>query len=349
MKTFVASLFAIAWCVTASAVEPAKGFATASLNIGYMPDAELGRRVTVPELTGYIKKLEAECTGFFASTNTPENLDIVVAVKPGKVSRVWFISSRIPLAAEKRDQLRAKLEGVAAPDVSGGAIAFAIEGKVAGGDPKSPKKTGAPPVPAGWKDALTKQDHAMQFDEMLATVWPDSPASAKQAFKVPEGVKYKEATAAVNEQAKQLLLKKFSAKSTDKDVLSIFTTKLICGPGLWSEIKDDKEMAKLTKGNVNIHVDAQTLDGKLFQSPEEVMLFWKAFVKVVDTGSFKVRKLSEEEIKIFWAMISFDIEEPLYILESPQHKILVDFVSDGGLKIMWIDDFQGLRMKPKTP
>lgn len=166
---------------------------------------------------------------------------------------------------------------------------------------------------------------------------------------MPAGVRYKEATAAVNEQAKQLLLAKFSAKATDKDVLSLFTSKPVCGPGLWKQIKNDKEMVKLTKGNVSLHVDAEVLEGKLFQSPEEILLFWNALLPVVDTSNFKVRKLSEEEIGIYWAMISFDIEEPLYILESPQHKILVNLVSDQGLRIMWIDDLQGLRLKPKTP
>ena len=179
MKSLVVSLLAIAWCVTAFAAEPANGFKLAGLNIGYLRSEEFGSRVAVPELAGYVKKLQADCEDFFAGTTTPENLDIVVAVKPGKVSRVWFVSSRSPAAGEKRDALRAKLEAVAAPDVSGGPIAFAMVGKIAGGDPAlPPENAGAPPVPAEWKDAPAKQDHAVQFDEVLASVWPGGPVPA---------------------------------------------------------------------------------------------------------------------------------------------------------------------------
>lgn len=156
-----------------SALDSPKGFETASINIGYMSQQELGERVPVTELAAYIKRLQAICTESFAQTVTPEDLDIIVAVKPGNHTRVWFVSSRTPAANEKSDELRKKLETVASPKVTGGPIAFCINGRIAGGSGKAPKEAGAPPTPKEWQDALSKQKEPLLFDALLPLIWPE--------------------------------------------------------------------------------------------------------------------------------------------------------------------------------
>ena len=49
---------------TSFAADAAKGFTTANLNIGYMPQEELGERVPVKDLADYFKQLEAICSNF---------------------------------------------------------------------------------------------------------------------------------------------------------------------------------------------------------------------------------------------------------------------------------------------
>src|SRR5579862_1620198 len=178
MKKQFAILIFASICITGWAAGTAKGFKTASLNIGYMSQRELGERVTVDDLAAYVKKLEAVCTKYFAGTTARENLDIVVVARPDGKSRVWFVSSRGAAAEKKRDTLRARLESVPAPKVSGGAIAFDIQGQIAGGDSKPAQEPGPPPIPAEWKQALSKQKEAMIFDKALAQIWPGSEAVA---------------------------------------------------------------------------------------------------------------------------------------------------------------------------
>jgi hypothetical protein len=171
---------------TSFGADSAKGFTTANLNIGYMPQEELGERVSVEELGSYFKRLEAVCVAFFADTITPENFDVVVAVKPGKRTKVWFVSSRPP--AERRDDLRAKLEAVVPPVLRGRPIAFAIQGRIAGGATEAKRHEAPSPTPAEWEEAITKLPEPTTFDGLLPRIWPDAPGEeAMIAAALPAG------------------------------------------------------------------------------------------------------------------------------------------------------------------
>lgn len=113
-------------------------------------------------------------------------------------------------------------------------------------------------------------------------------AHAEEESVIPKGIRYKKAPAEVNKKGEQALKRAFSLKSTDQNVLSLFENKtLICGPGLWRELKKDKVLSKLDKGKVAFQMPIldnngnisrlEKHEGKLFQSPDEVLAFWKAF------------------------------------------------------------------------
>jgi hypothetical protein len=97
----------------------------------------------------------------------PETLNIIVAVRPGKRSRIWFVSSR-PTDTPQRQALRRKLEAVPPCEVRGGPVAFALLGKVAGGDGRSLKKR---LMPKEWEDAV-KGEELLIPDGILDIVWP---------------------------------------------------------------------------------------------------------------------------------------------------------------------------------
>jgi hypothetical protein len=173
---------------------------------------------------------------------------------------------------------------------------------------------------------------------------------------VPEGVRYERASEKVNELARQKIQKLFTAKATDAEVLSLFDNKLlICGPTLWMQVKKDPAMAQIKAGEVGLRVpifDAKgakirtdRLEGKLFQSKEQVLGFWKVFAKQADFTDLKIRKLNPTELSVFWSMISFDITEPIFIVEGKRQKILLSFASSEDLKVSWIDDYQKARLQ----
>lgn len=137
----------------------------------YQPSDVLEERIPdSTKLSDYIKRLQDVCRRHFASATSPETLDIVVAVRPGKQSRIWFVSSGSSNSDAKRESLRKELEKVKPCEVASGSIAFAIEGKIAGG---SGKKRTDTPMPAEWqKAAADHKGNLLIPDGILDLVWP---------------------------------------------------------------------------------------------------------------------------------------------------------------------------------
>jgi hypothetical protein len=177
-----AILFAVFTLLGASspvlALGTAEGFETDGIVL-YQSDEVMGTRIgAVADLANYVKQLQAVSTEFFATTKTPETLHIVVAVRPGKRARVWFISSTRPEPDAQREPLRKKLEAIPPCDVHDGPVAFAITAKLTGGDGKTPKgdkgflKT---LIPKEWQDAViaTGKETVLVDDDLLELIWPD--------------------------------------------------------------------------------------------------------------------------------------------------------------------------------
>lgn len=163
----------------------------------YQEDNTLrARAVEVTTLGEFVKQIETTCSQFFAKTDRPESLDVVVAVKPGKKSRVWFVSS-IRKDQKELEPLRKKLEAIPAMTVKQGPVVFALKGLIAGGDSKKAEKESPPnlPIPSEWKDAATsvKQNLAVP-DGFLELVWPDTAEDIKlrESAQPPDGFIYQE-------------------------------------------------------------------------------------------------------------------------------------------------------------
>jgi hypothetical protein len=177
MKAIFLTLFAcLAFSSAGFALDAAKGFTTDNIVL-YQPDEVLQARLgSIADLASYIKGLQAACAEFFADTGKPETLHIVVAVRPGKRSKVWFISSVLPAADASREPLRKKLEAIPPCDVRNGPVAFAISAKLAGGDGKGSKSGGngfSPPIPKEWSDAKIGKNAGPAPDCFLDVIWPD--------------------------------------------------------------------------------------------------------------------------------------------------------------------------------
>jgi hypothetical protein len=165
---FVAGCIALA----ASADAAPQGFKSGSVVL-YQPDAPLSARLSSDaELAAYIKRLEAACTTFFASENTPEQLDIVVGLKPQKKVRVWFVSSRRSSQDKSLRALRAKLEAIPPCEVHSGPVAFALCCTIAGAPPRKDKEPYEPPEPKEWRDAIGSKSVLIP-DGIFAKIWRD--------------------------------------------------------------------------------------------------------------------------------------------------------------------------------
>ena len=137
----------------------------------YQPESVLQKRAPPAQSwADYIRALQSTCTVFLRETGAQEAPDVFVALKPGRRSRIWFISST-PAAAGLLEPLRGRLERIEAPEVRGGPVTFlfaAAPGGTARGHPE-------PRLPDEWLTAIREsgREFMMVPDEVLAIVWPD--------------------------------------------------------------------------------------------------------------------------------------------------------------------------------
>ena len=134
----------------------------------YQPDAQLRARLkSADDLVAHIKRIQAAGRAFFASERTPETLDVVVGVKPGKKVRIWLISSRRTSGDKALVLLRRKLEAIPPCAAHRGPIAFALRWTIAGGG--AVKTDGAMPIPKEWRDT----GNVSVPDGVFERIWPN--------------------------------------------------------------------------------------------------------------------------------------------------------------------------------
>jgi hypothetical protein len=156
-------------------------------------------------------------------------------------------------------------------------------------------------------------------------------AQNPEKINIPKGVAYKYADNKVIEKAKALITDNIS----EADNYSILQKTFILGPGLWKRFQNIEKLQKI-KGNATFHVDDLQLSGKVSQTMEEAKLIWDELRKEI-TGDYKIRKANELELKYYWSVISFDIEEPLLIIETKDHNYILNLLKSN-LKLLWLDE-----------
>jgi hypothetical protein len=75
--------------------------------------------------------------------------------------------------------------------------------------------------------------------------------------------------------------------------------------------------------------------GKVLQNLNDFKNLWDYFSRECGEN-IKVRKLKPNELSYYWSVISFDIAEPIFIIESESHKYLIDMGEKGN--IIWLDE-----------
>ena len=146
--------------------------ATMSNVVLYQPDAVMNERMgDVRPFALFIQKLEVVCNGSL-TTMECEGLDVVVVLKPGGQSRVWFVSSLSK--APDRSRLKVAIEKIEVPAVSG-PVAFALAYDLNGYAHLMPAGGKfRPPIPAEWLAKTRGKGPLLIPDGFIPYVWPDS-------------------------------------------------------------------------------------------------------------------------------------------------------------------------------
>jgi hypothetical protein len=153
-----------------------------------------------------------------------------------------------------------------------------------------------------------------------------------EKIKIPKGITYNYCDAKTIEKAKKII----SENISDSTKFTLTQSMLIVGPNLWSRFKEIKKLNEIEGGNTTFHVDNLELKGKMTQDPKDAMKVWDEFRKEVK-GEYKIRKANEEELNYYWSVISFDIDEPLLIVETNEHNYILNILKKD-LKLMWLDE-----------
>ena len=157
-------------------------------------------------------------------------------------------------------------------------------------------------------------------------------AQETEKINIPKGIVYNYCDSKIVEKAKKLI----AANLSNKKDYKIVQTNLIIGPMLWKRFKDNKKIQKIEKGNVEFHVDNLILNGKMSQTIKDSKIIWEEFRKEV-SQDYKIRKANEDELNYYWSVISFDIDEPLLIIETKEHNYILNLLKKD-LKLMWLDE-----------
>lgn len=119
-----------------------------------------------------------------------------------------------------------------------------------------------------------------------------------------------------------------------------FKSKLYCGPNLWKRYSSIENISKIEKGDIEFLIpngsEQLKEKGKLIQKRDDFKIIWNQVIKDFDNTRVNIRKLNLQEIDYYWSIIFFDIEEPIFLIENENHKIIVDFFKDG--KIFFIEE-----------
>jgi hypothetical protein len=150
---------------------------------------------------------------------------------------------------------------------------------------------------------------------------------------IPKGVVYKYCAPSVIEQTKYLVTKELS----DSTAYELNDGILFIGPVLWQRYKKIPALAGISGGNVTILFKNEKLSGKMTQEAKDFKKVWDQLRKETASADLTLRKPTTKELEYYWSVISFDIEEPLLVAETNEHRYILN-ISPKTMKLLWLDE-----------
>ena len=162
-----------------------------------------------------------------------------------------------------------------------------------------------------------------------------------QRASIPDGVKYKFMDDKENAEVRDFLVGKFLRGNSG--VAELFTNECMCAPGYWKLVAGIGIKApKINSFSVpNEHTGKlYKLDGAQIHEPGDLSRISQYLVTNLNTQP-TIRRLTSTEIGRFWVVVPFDIEEPLFVVESDHRRQFVLCLqkvdSEHKWRVWWID------------
>jgi hypothetical protein len=153
-----------------------------------------------------------------------------------------------------------------------------------------------------------------------------------EKIEIPKGIAYNYCDSLTFENAKRQIESDLSSSGE----YSLISDIMFVGPVLWTRLQKTKELRNIKGGNTTLLVDDKKLSAKLIQDIQDSKKVWDEFRKEINGAKFKLRKANPKELQYYWSVISFDIDEPLVIVETDQKRYILN-ISPKTMKLLWLD------------
>jgi len=165
----------------------------------------------------------------------------------------------------------------------------------------------------------------------------------------PDGITYLTATAAENQAAHDKLQAAFSGEKLDlldlisegvdknqKVLLGVYLSQIVAKDPAYSEgaLADGKYDLPLSKKD-GILVNALLLFADTRPRAKTAADLISGIYR--PEKPFMIRKLTKDEMSLIWFYISWDLVEPIYVVEDGGHKLVFEF-DPTGTSLTWIED-----------
>jgi hypothetical protein len=169
--------------------------------------------------------------------------------------------------------------------------------------------------------------------------------AAAMSQEIPEGVNYKAAPESVNAAAKSALQTSLASDSFPEEMFGDVT---VCGPMLWKALKPSADKVLLgAKPVIAMITDPESIhaEGKRIMSADERRAFWSLWRnKYPGLKNANIRKARADELSFYWATIPFDIEEPLFVVDTNSERFIVHLLNkQQKITLFWIELVGDLR------
>lgn len=154
-------------------------------------------------------------------------------------------------------------------------------------------------------------------------------------------IRYKRQSSTVNETARQQLLVAFYGGSASVKKL-LPDTVTLCGSGCWSRVR----RSDLKAGEDYIPATSYTpvpngrleREGAMIRSEKGMIRLAESLVRTVGRSP-QVRPLTSRELELYWALVPFDLQDPLLIVEGNGHRVVANLGwSKKGNRLAHVED-----------
>jgi hypothetical protein len=176
----------------------------------------------------------------------------------------------------------------------------------------------------------------------LCTVAFFTHSAADDKPTIPPGVHYKFIDDKLDAAIRASLAAKF--QQGEVAVTELFQGPCLFAPGYWGIVADSGCIrhpipTSFSVPNLKTGVKAK-LKGATTKDPEDLHRIAQHFSS--DVGKTPViRRLTTDELSQMWAVVPFDLEEPIYVLENGTHRFVICLMKGSSADtygIWWVDD-----------